>query len=35
VHRTNSLSHAEALWDERLQSQVLALLGDTGGGVWG
>jgi pimeloyl-ACP methyl ester carboxylesterase len=33
VHRTNSLSHAEALWDENLQAQVLSLLGN-GGGIW-
>jgi predicted esterase len=33
VHRANSLNHAEALWDENLQAQVLALLGG-GGGIW-
>jgi pimeloyl-ACP methyl ester carboxylesterase len=30
VHRTNSLSHAEALWDTSLQGQVLELLGEPG-----
>jgi pimeloyl-ACP methyl ester carboxylesterase len=33
VHRANSLNHAEALWDEGLQGQVLDLLGN-GGGIW-
>jgi hypothetical protein len=33
VHRTNSLSHAEALWDRALQLQVLALL-ESEGGIW-
>jgi pimeloyl-ACP methyl ester carboxylesterase len=33
VHRTNSLSHAEALWDMSLQDQVLELLGEPGG-IW-
>jgi hypothetical protein len=33
VHRANSINHAEALWDDGLQAQVLALLGN-GGGVW-
>ena len=33
VHRTNSLNHAEALWDQSLQGQVLELLGEPGA-VW-
>jgi len=27
VHRTNGINHAESLWDERLQDQVLQILG--------
>jgi pimeloyl-ACP methyl ester carboxylesterase len=27
VHRTNAINHAETLWDERLQDQVLQILG--------
>lgn len=29
-HRTNSINHAESLWDLDLQAQVLAILGESG-----
>jgi hypothetical protein len=34
IQHTNSLNHAEALWDPSLQAQVLSLLGQSGG-IWG
>ena len=34
IPHTNSLNHAEALWDPSLQAQVLSLLGQSGG-FWG